>query len=303
MYKKGLVSIFAMPQEIDDLHITLHCLKRNIALLPRDVKMDIDITFCLSDELTDWEKSKLPQEYFVDKFQTLLPLMDWSENPRGRVELGSEILGCVSQRRWSLDRVDEYDFTLWLDTDMFFEDRTLVWLYAGYEAALEANTPNCIITPQFVRQWDETWDMLVNEQYRSKPLMYHESCDIYDDTLKDHGEISLSSLPSFKFAGGWCTFLSNSLLKLTGIPLSFGHYGLEDTFVVEACKLLSSAGHSSNPKQYMVVNHLVGEQYKHRCNNHMKKYVHSRNRKEEFRAVAHENFNKELFQFRERMRI
>ena len=109
-----------MPQEIDDLHLTLLNLKRNVALLPRDVDFDIDITFCLSEELTDWENTKLPMEYFSEKFQSLLPLMDWSKNPRGRVELGSEVLGCVSQRRWSLERNKDYDFTVWLDTDIFF---------------------------------------------------------------------------------------------------------------------------------------------------------------------------------------
>ena len=303
MYHKGLISIFAMPQEIDDLHLTLLNLKRNVALLPRDVDFDIDITFCLSEELTDWENTKLPMEYFSEKFQSLLPLMDWSKNPRGRVELGSEVLGCVSQRRWSLERNKDYDFTVWLDTDIFFEDRTLLYLLAGYRAALENGTPNCIVTPTFVRQWDATWDMIVADQYLSKPLDYFKEADIINDVLMDHGELSMKSIEEFKFAGGWCTLISNSILDLIGVPDSFGHYGLEDTFIMFACGLLKRNGHELNPVQFVLNNYIAGENHKHRCNKHLLDMVASRDRKDEFRQIAQENFNVELIKFKERLRL
>lgn len=294
---KGVISIFAMPQEIDDLHITLYNLKRNMALVTEDMQVDIHLTLCLSDELTDWDSSGLTKGYIRDKFNTLLPLIDWSKNPTVHIEEGDEILGCVSQRRKTIQLYEDYDFTIWLDTDIFFNDTTLSYMIAGYRAAIDAEKSLCIITPQFVKQWDHTWDMLVHPQYVNKPVMFHESFDVFN-TLLDHGDVSLSPIDTYKFAGGWFTLVSNKLLNMITIPESLGHYGLEDTFITSACDLLKKNNYKDIPTQFVLHNHLVGENYVYRCNNHLRSHnIVSRNRKEEFRAVATKNFSPELNKF------
>lgn len=298
---KGLISIFAQPQELDDLHITLYNLKRNVSMLRDDVQFDIDLTFCISDELTDWDKSLLPKQYFIDKFNTLLPLLDWSKSPNIRLEDGNEILGCVSQRRRSLSKLEEYDFTIWMDCDLFFKDTTLMYLAAGYDALIDQGHTHFVLTPQFVKQWDSTWDPIVNNNFLQHKLDYELEADIFNDTLIDYGDVSIRPLNTFKFAGGWCTLISNQLLKLIGVPQSFGHYGMEDTFIVETCKILQANNYKPTPMQFIIENHLVGENYVHRCNNHMKTYVTSRNRKEEFRSVATANFSKEIKLLMERV--
>lgn len=305
---RGLISIFALPQEIDDLHLTLYNLKRNMAMLPHDIEMDIHLTFCLSEELTDWNKTSIPISYFVDKFNALRPLLDWSKNPKIHIEYNGGILGCVSHRRDALQYANQYDFTIWLDCDMFFNDHTILYLASSYKAAKDKGYTNFVITPQLVRQWDESWDIIVHESYNEHKLMYHEDADIISDVLYDYGDVSLVPLDDFKFAGGWCTLLSNDLLKLIGIPESLGHYGLEDTFIVEACKLLSSKGlrdgaRDNRPIQFALNNHIVGENYKYRCNDSLKKFVVSKNRKEEFRAIAMSNFSNELKLFKQRIGI
>lgn len=298
---KGLISIFSMPQEIDDLHLTLYNLKRNISMLPHDVEMDLDLTFCMSGELTDWENTKLPQEYFLSKFHALTPLWDWSKSPRIHIEFDKGILGCVSQRRWSLERAKEYDYTIWLDTDVFFKDTTLLYMDAGFRAIKDSNTTRFILTPQFVKQWDNTWDSIVHPEYLNHKIDYELEADIFEDTLIEYGDVSVKPINDFKFAGGWFTLLSKELLELTGVPESFGHYGMEDTFIVEASKFLTKVNHPMKPTQFVLCNHLVGETYVHRCNQHMKDMVTSTNRKEEFRAVATENFAKEMQSFSQRM--
>jgi hypothetical protein len=270
-------------------------------MLRDDVMMDIDITFCLSDELTDWQNSKLPKEYFISKFEAILPLLDWSHNPKINVEHGVGILGCVSQRRHSLKYVDEYDFTIWLDTDIFFKDTTMLFMTGAVEALIERGVSNYIITPQFVRQWDSGWDAIVNENFLDRKLNYHEGCDIFEDTLIDVGPESLVPINTFKFAGGWFTLINNNLLKVIGIPDSLGHYGLEDTFVTTACSMLQEYKHPISPVQYVIKNHLVGEMYVHRCNSHMKHFITPFNRKEYFKSIAHQNFRFELNKFKERV--
>ena len=64
---KGIISIFTMPQELEDLALTLERLKRNSAFIDNSVEYKVDITMCLSDELTDWENSRLPKEYIKDR--------------------------------------------------------------------------------------------------------------------------------------------------------------------------------------------------------------------------------------------
>lgn len=301
---KGVISIFAMPQEIDDLHITLYNLKRNMALVPDDVQVDIHLTFCMSDELTHWNTGSwgaLSKEYIRSKFDALLPLMDWSKNPTIHIEEGDEILGCVSQRRKTIELYGDYDFTIWLDTDIFFNDTTLSYMIAGYRAAVDSGESLCIVTPQFVKQWDHTWDALVHQRYIGKPVMFHESFDVFN-TLLDHGDVSLVPISTYKFAGGWFTLLSNKLLNVITIPESLGHYGLEDTFITSACDLLQKHNHKYTPTQFLLQNHLVGENYVYRCNSHLKHpYITSRDRKEEFRAVATKNFSPELNAFVRRM--
>ena len=105
---KGVITIFAMPQELEDLALTLNMLKRNSAFIDPSVQYKVDVTMCLSDELTDWENSKLPKEYIKERTIELVEkYLDWClwdlqwDNPN--------ILGCVSQRRTSLQRNTDAD--------------------------------------------------------------------------------------------------------------------------------------------------------------------------------------------------
>ena len=156
-----------MPQEIDNLHLTLYNLRRNAEYLPDNVQYAFDITLCLSDELTNWSQSQLPKEYFTDKFSSIIKLCEWTQGNNFRIEMGNEILGCVSQRRHTLKYSDDYDFTMWLDNDLFFGDKFLG--YVGH-AVNALNKEYYVITPQVTRQWDTSWDVVVNGQLLSREL-------------------------------------------------------------------------------------------------------------------------------------
>jgi len=291
---KGVITIFALPQELEDLALTLNMLKRNSVYLDHSVSYKVDITLCLSDELTDWEQTKLPKEYFKQRTTELVTkYLDWCE---WELLWGDEnILGCVSQRRHSLTQNPTADFFIWLDCDFVFKDSTLFYITEAYKGLVNSNLENFIITPEFVRQWDSSWDVLVNPQFLSKPLMYHESADVYKDTLPDIGMPEVKVINTFKFAGGWFTLISAKLLNSIGIPQSLGHYGLEDNFVIECSKHLVQKGVSVN--QFILKNHIIGESYTHRPNETVKKFISSKSKKDEFTKVAHQNFPIELNKF------
>lgn len=286
-----------MPQELEDLALTLHMLKRNSAFIDPSVQYKVDVTMCLSDELTDWENSKLPKQYIKDRTIELVEkFLDWCtwdlqwDNPN--------ILGCVSQRRFSLQRNPDADFFIWLDCDFIFKDTTLYYITSAYQMIKENGIDNFIVTPQFVKQWDNTWDVVVNENYLNYPLNYHESSNVYKDGLPQIQEVNVKEIETIKFAGGWFTLLPKLLLEKIGIPDSLGHYGLEDTFVSECSKIMKSKG--DNVSQFVLENLVIGESYINRPNQTIKNYIASKNKKQEFTKIATDNFPNEIKNFYER---
>jgi hypothetical protein len=252
---------------------------------------------CTSDELTNWSETKLPKEYIIERTEELVTkFLDWCEYT---LLFGDEnILGCVSQRRYSIQTNPDADFFIWLDCDFIFKDTTLSYMTQAYQTIKESNTDLFVLTPQFVKQWDNTWDVIVNDRFLNKSLMYHEINDVYKDTLPDMEEINVKTIPTFKFAGGWFTLISKELLEMTSIPESLGHYGLEDTFVIECCNILRNLG--VEVFQFVLENHIIGESYIHRPNETIKKYISSISKKNEFTKIAHTNFPIELNKFYER---
>ena len=294
---KGVITIFCLPQELEDLALTLNGLKRNSVFLDGSINFKIEVTMCLSDELTEWQNTKLPKEYIKDRTIELVEkYLDWCE-----WELlwdSDNVLGCVSQRRYSLINNPDADFFIWLDTDMFFKDTTLHYLTDTYKLAKSNGLDMVVVTPEFVKQWDDTWDIIVNKKYHIAGFDYYKKTDIQRDALLSSDEVGIIEIPTFKFAGGWFTLISKSILDRTGIPESFGHYGLEDTFVMFCCEIMKRRG--ENVSQLVIENLIAGEIHKSRTNNTIKSFIASKDRKEEFRRIAEQNFNLELNNFNNR---
>jgi hypothetical protein len=296
---KGIISIFVLPQEIEDLAATLERLKRNSTFIDDSIKYKVDITLSLSDELTDWENTIIPKDYFKDRATELCQkYLDWClwdlnwGNPT--------ILGCVSQRRFSLKQNPDADFFIWLDCDMFFKDTTLHYVASAYKMVVE-NTElrDIVVTPQFVKQWDNTWDIVTNKKYINEPVNYHLTADIYKEGLCELGKIDINQIYGFKFAGGWFTLISKSLLNKTGIPEEFGHYGLEDTYVMVCGMMMQEQ--QLPVSQFILDNLVVGEIRKARTNETIKKHIVSFDKKEEFKKIAESNWQSELIKFQNKL--
>lgn len=293
---KGIISIFAMPQELEDLALTLERLKRNSVFADPSIEYGVEITMCLSDELTDWENSKIPKEYIRERsIELCQKYLDWCKWEI--VHDTNEVLGCVSQRRYSLRNNPDADFFIWLDTDMVFKDTTLYYATSAYQMIKAAGMDMFVVTPQFVKQWDNTWDIIVNKNHWNKSINYHLNSNIYADGLPQLEEVNVAQINSLKFAGGWFTLISKPLLDRVGIPESFGHYGLEDTFVMVCGSLMVQRGETVG--QFVLENLIIGENHKNRPNQSIKKYLYIKDRKEEFKQIAHSNWEIEVNKFLE----
>jgi len=292
---KVVISIFCLPYEIDDLENTLTQLKRASHYIDKSIDWNLDVTLCLSNQMVNWDKSSINKKYFEDKFLKIASNTDWCIK---HFQTSDKILGCVSQRRFSLERHREADYFIWLDTDIIFEERTLSYLENAMKSTNQA-FPNTIITPEIVKVWDTTWDCLVNENFLDKPLDYQKTNDPYKDSgIK--GDIIIQGVsnnsfnqPRFKFAGGWFTCISGALLNKIGVPKSFGHYGYEDTFVMWASEKLIKEK-SEKITQFKIKNLVVCENYKYRSNSHYLNNISAYDRREEFKKIAESNFKSEL---------
>jgi hypothetical protein len=292
---KVVISIFCLPYEIDDLENTLNQLKKASYYIDKKIDWCLDVTMCLADDMVNWNKSSLPKKFFEDKLIKLLSITDWCTK---NIQTSTEIKGCVSQRRYSLEKHREADYFIWLDTDIIFDERTLFYMEQGMKGT-NKDFLNSIITPEIVRVWDNTWDCIVNEQFLDKPLDYQKTNDPYKDSgIK--GDVivetvlnSNSPQSRFKFAGGWFTCISGKLLNRIGVPESFAHYGYEDTFIMVASEKLIQEN-SASITQFKIKNLVVCENYKYRGHYHYLNSLSVYDRRDEFKKISFSNFTSEI---------
>ena len=294
---KVVISIFCLPYEIDDLENTLIQLKKASYYIDKKIDWCLDVTMCLADDMVNWNKSSMPKKFFEDKLLKLLSTTDWCTK---NIQTSTEIKGCVSQRRFSLEKHREADYFIWLDCDIIFDERTLFYLEQGMKGT-NKDYLHTVITPEIVRVWDNTWDCIVNEEFLDKPLDYQKTNDPYKDSgIK--GDISINTVNNihspqsrFKFAGGWMTCLSGDLLRRIGVPDGLGHYGYEDTLIMVASENLERDINSNlNIQQFKIKNLVVCENYKYRDNSFYKSFLSVNDMRKTYLEYAESNAQMEL---------
>ena len=265
---KIVISIFCLPYEIDELENTINQLKKaSYYLTNKEVEWYLDVTMCTSSDMVNWGKSSLPKKFFEEKLMKISTSTDWCVK---YFRTSDTIKGCVSQRRESIKSHKDAHYFIWLDTDIIFDERTLSYVENSIIGVKDITYS--IITPELVRIWDNTWDVLVNKNFINEKVGYQKIADPYECSgLK--GDVSLERVENikspqsrFKFAGGWFTCISASLLNKVGVPESFGHYGYEDTFIMVACEKLVRTG--EDIQQFKIKNLVVCENYKYRDNHY-----------------------------------
>lgn len=282
---KNIISIFCLPQEVDDLELMCDQLLEAFKFLNKPEEWLVDVSLGVSKELVDWKNSDIEIEYFQNIVNNLIKK---TKDININIELSEHINGCVDKRKQSYIKYPQAVSLIWLDLDMVFKPQTLAWLENAINFTKD-KYPYSIITPEIVRVWDESWDCLVNNKFLNKPLRYHETNNPYKDSFVS-SEVSLElvdnskSGPSeFKFGGGLMTCISGKLLRKVGIPESFSPYGQEDTFVMYASEILKQ--HKViDPYQFKLKGVIICENIKYRKEFKFIDKLKSINKTAEFRA-------------------
>lgn len=287
------IVIHTLPHEIDRLEEILIRLKYNsIYLNENNVLIDV----VLNLNLIDWNLSSIPKSFFINKFKQLEQLTKTWADTKFEINEDESIQGCVSHRRKAFNET-KADALLILDTDIYFSE-TLLYYITNAVKTLNVENPYYILTPQTTPMWDNSWDLIVTDKYKNDGIHF-QSRDPYKYT-QQLGEITIKPIQGFKFGGGWATTISTPLAKKIGIPESLGHYGLEDTYVMLCSQMLQNSGHVA--MQYIIENEIIVEDHLFRFNPY-KEYLHTINKQDEFKKVAHDNFQKELVKFGNTLKI
>ena len=250
------LSIHISPHEIDNYQLFIHQLRRNLNYV--NSKIIFNPCLNLSNYFYDWEQSKLPSQYFIDKFNQLNNIVSKNITLDPIINFDDEILGALSYKRSFIEKYkNQVDAFIWFDSDMIFPDGTLYYLISSFESV---NHSNCIITPQITRLWDSTWDILVNQQYLTIPANHDNyfNFDGYQLYPNSEDKSLIENKAYTKFASGWCNLLSSGIFKnYISFTENLGHYGIDDTFIMFALDLYKQKGHDI--KQFIIENLIVTE--------------------------------------------
>ena len=282
------IVIHLLPYELDHFEWQSKQFKLGSNFLSANDKIIIDATLNLN--LVDWNQSQLPKQFFIDKFNQIKELWDWAET-KFIVDENNKCLGCDDKRREAI-RTTTADNILYLDSDIVFKAELLKYII---DASNIITNEYYIISPQIYKLWDDSWDLLVNDNFRDlKASQDYITVDPYKIISYSSDNISIEPIPEFKFGGGWFNLLSTKLLKLTDIPDSFGPYGIDDLYVMVCSNLIKQKGY--NIQQYVLKGMIVSENLKYRQDPY-KNLLYLINKQSEFRTQAENNLQIEINKF------
>lgn len=228
-----------MPWEIDYALQSFTQFKKSKYYLQHEDIIKIDSFLNLSNYLIDWDKSKLPKEFFIQKYKDLSNLLiDYNHTPF--IYDGDELFGILDKQRMAY--ASDIDYYIELCPDIYFSETLLVSLI---EAAKIIPNKYFVITPQLYKMWDYTWDVLVNDKYIDVPYEQWDKIDLFDirwEAKNSPIERQLKSIPVSK----WCNWfdLYNKEFYEEMIPVQddWRGYGPGDTYGMVISEYAKSKG-------------------------------------------------------------
>lgn len=243
-----------MPWEIDYALLTFTQFKKSKYYLPKDANIIIESCLNLSSYVINWEESKLPKEFFIEKYKQIsLLLKDYNHNPK--IYDGNELYGHLNLQREGIS--PEVDYYISLCPDMYFSEQLL-----GYLIAATQHIPNeyFVITPQISKLWDGSWDEITNPKYLDIPYNSWSDVDTFDiryNSKISNNNISLISTINSKWAGWFDLYNKKFYEELCPIHDNWNGYGPWDWYSI----LLT--GHIKNTKadfqQYLLQGETIFE--------------------------------------------
>ena len=88
------VVVHVLPREIDQFERLCNTFKESYFFVENQINIVLDASLNLNETFINWENSKIPKEYFIEKWSMMEKKADWTlKNYFDIVEDGS-VLGC-----------------------------------------------------------------------------------------------------------------------------------------------------------------------------------------------------------------
>lgn len=283
--KSTLIAIHILPNEIEMFERLMDRYHAAFKYLDKGDDVTIRVTLNLNPELTDWEKSELKQDYFIDVFNKQFG----SLKTDNQIITDTSCWGTTQQKREVIEL--DYDQFIFCDTDILFHPHQLKYqLDTSYKL-----NGMYILSPSLPGWWDESWSVLYHRDYLEDGIGPAGTEDAINQALNQKIEkIQVKQTPYIKFGCGMHTLYSKSFWKFVGIPESFGGLGPEDTYGMSAARIANSVGYDI--KQFVMDGIFVTEDYFNRKPTFGDKLV-SYDRKVEFYKKAEESGRQALIDF------
>jgi hypothetical protein len=217
-----------MPWEIDYALLTFTQLKKSKYYLSKDDNISIETVLNLSSYIIDWEKSKLPKEFFIEKYNQISNLLiDY--NHIKRIYDGDKLYGHLNLQRECIST--EIDYYMTICPDMYFSEYSLSYMIEG---AKTIKNKHFVITPQISKLWDNTWDILVNPLYNDKSYENWFETDIFDIIYNDSldSSIILTPINQSKYAGWFDLYSKEFYENLVPVWDEWEGYGSWDWYTL-----------------------------------------------------------------------
>ena len=123
------VVVHVLPREIDQFERLCNTFKESYFFVENQINIVLDASLNLNETFINWENSKIPRDFFIEKFNNIKKLHeDWTHKNIFTIEDSDNCLGINDKRRNSINDGLDYDYIMYLDLDVFFSHMTLVTL-------------------------------------------------------------------------------------------------------------------------------------------------------------------------------
>lgn len=238
-----------MPWEIDYAMLSFIKFRKGYYRIPSDIKIQFDCVLNVSDHLIDWSASKLPKEFFIEKFNEIKALIECFDITRYEVvDLPDKIYGHLDLQKESIS--DDVDGYIYFCPDRNFDDTTLPHMCL---AAKALQHKYFVIVTEIYKGWDETWDIISNQKYdHIDHKNWSEESPFRVEVENELNDVHLESIPFVKFAG-WFDYYSKEFInKLAKVPNDWSGYGPWDLYAMKAASVFSFENNSLDISQFIL---------------------------------------------------
>lgn len=241
------IAIHCLPHEIDYLMLTYIQLKKSKYHLSSRINVTIETCLNLSSYLINWEESKLPKEFFINKYNQIANLLE-DYNHINKIYDGDKLYGHLDLQKEIVCK--EADYYMGLCPDIYFSEYLLSYMI---EAAIKVPNKYFNLIPQTSKLSDQSWDEITDKKWMKIP---YEDCykqdtfDIRYHNKIDDSEREIIPVKNLKF-GGWFDLMNKGFYEdLVPLQKSWSGYGPYDTYSMYVCHQLKQIG--VDYQQYML---------------------------------------------------